>query len=279
MTRRLDLPAHAESAPPDSITFIGNATVLLRLNGITLLTDPNFLHAGDHAHLGYGMTSERLKDPAIDFHALPPFDAVLLSHYHGDHFDQFVERKLPCETRIVTTVQAARTLAAKGFSAVEALTTWESLLLHKAGATLTLTALPGRHGPAAIAAALPPVMGSMLAFQRPDDSVFRMYVSGDTLVHAALREIPARFPYIDVALIHLGGTRIMGILVTLDGKGGVAALRLIDPRLAIPIHYEEYTVMKSPLADFTAAVERAGYSGRVRYLERSETYSLENRPQ
>lgn len=41
-----------------SIFFVGAATTVIRYGGFTLLTDPNFLHAGDHAHLGYGLTSE-----------------------------------------------------------------------------------------------------------------------------------------------------------------------------------------------------------------------------
>jgi hypothetical protein len=36
-----------------SVQFIGTATVLLRYGGLTILTDPNFLHKGDHVHLGY----------------------------------------------------------------------------------------------------------------------------------------------------------------------------------------------------------------------------------
>jgi hypothetical protein len=39
------------------IFFVGNVTLLIRYAGSTILTDPNSLHAGDHAHLGYGLTS------------------------------------------------------------------------------------------------------------------------------------------------------------------------------------------------------------------------------
>lgn len=46
------------------------------------MTDPNFLHAGDHVHLGPGVTATRVKDPAVDLHDLPGIDVVLLSHYH-----------------------------------------------------------------------------------------------------------------------------------------------------------------------------------------------------
>src|SRR3546814_1853301 len=48
----------------------------------------------------------------------------------------------------------------------------------------------------------------------------RIYVSGDTLLHDQLHEIPRRYPDIDLALVHLGGTRILGILLTMDGEQG-----------------------------------------------------------
>jgi hypothetical protein len=35
-----------------SVYFVGTATVLIRYAGFTVLTDPNFLHQGDHVHLG-----------------------------------------------------------------------------------------------------------------------------------------------------------------------------------------------------------------------------------
>src|SRR5215213_2264975 len=89
-----------------SIFFVGTATVILRYAGFTILTDPNFLHAGDHVHLGYGLTSERLTEPAINIEDLPPVDLCVLSHYHGDHFDQLVEEKLDKDLPIVTTKHA-----------------------------------------------------------------------------------------------------------------------------------------------------------------------------
>ena len=40
------------------------------------------LHAGDHAHLGYGLTAKRLTNPAIEIEELPFIDFCVLSHYH-----------------------------------------------------------------------------------------------------------------------------------------------------------------------------------------------------
>jgi len=77
-----------------------------------------------------------------------------------------------------------------------------------------------------------------------------------------------------MCLIHLGGTRIGGILLTMDGRQGVEALRVIAPREAIPIHYDDYTLFKSPLADFRQQAERAGLPVSIHYLTRGETYRL-----
>ncbi|WP_202925251.1 hypothetical protein, partial [Myxacorys almedinensis] len=48
--------------------------------------------------------------------------------------------------------------------------------------------------------------------------------------------------------------------------------QIISPRKAIPIHYNDYTVFKSPLDDFIKAVQDAGLANRVDYLSHGETY-------
>jgi L-ascorbate metabolism protein UlaG (beta-lactamase superfamily) len=94
-------------------------------------------------------------------------------------------------------------------------------------------------------------------------------------MHDELKDIPRRFPDIDLALLHLGGTKILGVLVTMDARQGVEMIRLTNPKKAVPIHYNDYTVFKSPLEDFVRAVEEAGLSDRVAYLCHGETYDFE----
>jgi L-ascorbate metabolism protein UlaG (beta-lactamase superfamily) len=279
--RGLELPptAGAPDFTNGSVQFVGTATVILRYAGFTVLTDPNFLHKGDHVHLGYGLTSQRLTDPAVTLEQLPPIDLVVLSHFHGDHFDQLVQKKLDRNLPIITTPSAARQLASLGFKATRGLATWESMTVSKGSATLKITAMPGRHGPPGINIALPEVMGSVLDFG-PSGSptpTYRMYITGDTLVYDDLKQIPKRYPDIDLALLHLGGTRVMGILVTMDAKQGIEALRIVDPHLAIPIHYDDYDVFKSPLADFQKAVREAGLEAKVKYLAHGEVYRFHGR--
>jgi len=259
-----------------SIFFIGTATMLLRYAGFTILTDPNFLHRGDHVHLGGGLTSARLTNPAIELDQLPEFDLVLLSHLHEDHFDRLVEKKLDKGTTIVTTPEAAIALRHKCFTALEPLHTWETLTVRKGDFMLRITAMPGKHGPGIMNSILPSVMGSMLEFQdTTGKTLVRLYISGDTLLFEDLQQIPQRYPDIDLAMLHLGGTRIFGILLTMDAMQGIEAIKLINARKNIPVHYNDYPVFKSSLEDFKALVAMSNLEDRVHYMEHGDTYTFE----
>ena len=276
-TRQLTLPVTARRADYGlgSIFFVGTATVIIRYAGWTILTDPNFLHQGDHVHLGYGLTSKRRTDPAIEIEELPELDLILLSHLHEDHFDRVAEEKLDHSIPIVSTRHAAKSLKRKGFTATYGLKTWETLTVTKGENTLRISSMPGHHAPGVLRRLLPPVMGSMLEFQSgTTNTVMKMYITGDTLMYDELKEIPRRYPEIDLALLHLGGTRVLGLMVTMDGKQGVEMVKLIDPTIAIPIHYNDYTVFKSPLEDFQSEVRAAGLEHVVRYLRHGETYTF-----
>ncbi|KAL1641012.1 hypothetical protein SLS58_006454 [Diplodia intermedia] len=108
---------------------------------------------------------------------------------------------------------------------------------------------------------------------------YRIYIAGDTLMVDELREIPERYKGrgVDLMLIHLGGTTIPGpklplLMVTMDAKQGVELVRLIDPDLTIPVHYDDYDVFLSPLSDFRKAIDDAGLSSKVVYLDRKDQF-------
>jgi L-ascorbate metabolism protein UlaG (beta-lactamase superfamily) len=277
-------PLGAElAAEIGSIFFVGNATMLLRLAGFTLLTDPNFVPSGTDVPLGYGLSTRRLTDPAITMDDLPELDAVLLSHYHGDHFDQLAEAQLDPLTPILTNPQAATILADKGFFRTTGLETWSTHELRGREGRLRITSLPGRHAPGPLEIALPDVMGSLLEVwrERPSDGGsapggpdLRLYITGDTIYYEGLREIPERSGTIDLALVHLGGTRVMGVTVTMDADQGVELLRTVRPGRAAAIHYDDYEAFKSPIEDFVAKARDAGLGDTVRVLQRGETIAL-----
>jgi L-ascorbate metabolism protein UlaG (beta-lactamase superfamily) len=262
-----------------SLTFLGTATTLVEYGGLTVLTDPNFLHKGDYAYLGKGLVSRRRTEPAMQVADLPRLDAIVLSHLHGDHFDRVAREGLARDVLILTTPASARKLRTWGFGKAVGLGTWQSYELRSpAGDVLKVTATPGRHARGPLQALLPPVMGSVWEWTPTAAAPLSMYVTGDTLVIDDLREIPRRHPSLDLGLWHLGGTRIpgvlgLGVLVTMDGKQGADLLQVVHPRVTVPIHYDDYGVFTSPLQDFLDEVERRGIPG-VRPLRRGEQLPL-----
>ena len=262
--------------PEGSLTFVGNATTLIRCAGFTVLTDPNFLHRGQRAHLGYGLTSKRLTDPAVEVDDLPRLDAVVLSHLHGDHFDRVARRGLATDVPVVTTRHAARWLRRWGFRRACGMGTWDRWSVRNAdGGELRVFSLPGRHAFGALGLLLPPVMGSLLEFrEEPGAPAYRVYLTGDTLVHEQLREIARRHPDLDLGVLHLGGTKVLGVTVTMDARQGVDLLEMVPVPHAVPVHFDDYPVFRSPLSDFRAEVERRRPPAQLHYPERGQALPL-----
>jgi L-ascorbate metabolism protein UlaG (beta-lactamase superfamily) len=277
----------AESGDDVTLTFGGNATMLLRIGAFTLLTDPNFLHRGQKAYLGYGLRAKRLTEPALQPTQLPALDGILLSHMHGDHWDRIATKSLPKETPVITTPEAAKCLSERGFTGTADLQAWQTHEFTRGADTLRITSVPGVHGPGPLARALPQVMGSVVELVRGgttgSDDVsrsqvsWRGYISGDTLYRPFLGEVLERCGPLDVLIPHLGGTRALGLTVTMDGRQGADLVELLKPPVTVPVHYDDYDRFKSPLGDFVSEVARRRLPGELRPVQRGETISLRGR--
>lgn len=258
-----------------TLQFIGTATSLVRLRAFTVLTDPNFLHRGQRAYLGRGLSSKRLTDPALTTRELPELDAVVLSHLHGDHFDRVARRELATDLPIITTPHASKRLRAWGFGEAVPMSTWDSTVLDRDGEQLTVHSTPGEHTPGWASFLLPPVMGSVLEHTAPKaDRPLRVYITGDTLYRPWLREVVDRFGPIDAMIIHLGGTRVLGMLVTMDADQGAALVDLLRPGVTVPVHHEDYPVFSSPLGDFIERWRRDPLPGELRTVAPGERVRL-----
>ncbi len=87
--------------------WLGHSTVLLKIDGFTILTDPVL---GNRVGVNLGPVTvglKRLIAPALRISQLPHIDLVLLSHAHMDHFDVATLRGL--QNRGTTVVTAAKT--------------------------------------------------------------------------------------------------------------------------------------------------------------------------
>lgn len=147
---RLDPPVKARFAPDLAgwekhdlaAVWIGHATVLLRVGGITILTDPVF-----SARVGVGlglMTAgpKRFVAPALSIRQLPRIDLILISHAHFDHLDRPSLARLPKRTPVVTARQTADLIRDVGYRDVREIDWGESI---PATPRVKITALPVSH--------------------------------------------------------------------------------------------------------------------------------------
>jgi L-ascorbate metabolism protein UlaG (beta-lactamase superfamily) len=110
--------------PDDGLhaAWLGHSTVLLKVDGVVLLTDPVF---STRVGLNFGPMTiglKRLVEPALTMPQLPVPDLILLSHAHMDHFDIPSLRVLESQgTQVVTAAHTDDLLRVKRYGAVHEL--------------------------------------------------------------------------------------------------------------------------------------------------------------
>lgn len=115
------------------ITWIGHATFLIKLGGLTIVTDPVWAEK-----MAF---QPRLSPPGVPLADMPEIDAVLISHGHYDHLDIPSLRKLKGDPQLLVPEGLAAMLRRKGFKRVTELAWWQSTAL----ADVRFTFVPAQH--------------------------------------------------------------------------------------------------------------------------------------
>ena len=248
------------------LTHIGGPTVLIEVAGWRLLTDPTFDPPGRSYRFGWGTGSRKLAGPSVGAGELGPIDAVLLTHdHHDDNLDPAGRALLPSAGTVVTTSAGARRL---GGNAV-GLSDWQSHVLSGEGkGSIEIVATPCRHGPPGFQPIVGQVIGFALRWEGQEHGL--LWITGDTVLYDGVREVPRRLR-IGTALVHLGGVRfpVTGPLrYTLTAAEAIELLGLVQPRTAIPIHYEGWKHFREGRGAIEAALARAPdeVRSRVRWV-------------
>lgn len=172
---------------PARLTWIGHASWLVQLDGVSLLIDPIFSHS-----LGPGVS--RHVPPALTPEQLPRIDAQLITHNHRDHLD------MPSVRRVGSPVVAGNgtgpLLARQGLECAE-LGWWETTRV----GDVTVHFVPSQHwSRRGLSDTNDMLWGGFVI----EGSRSRVYHSGDTAYFDGFVEIGRRLGPIDAALLPIG---------------------------------------------------------------------------
>ena len=244
------------------MTWLGHATVLLELDGVRLLTDPVLRNR-------IGPLVRIQSSGPID--ALGPVDCVLLSHLHADHADLPSLRRVAGLVPLLAPHPAGKWLAHHGLRGVQELRPGSEASI----AGLTVTATEATHdrrrrplGPAA------DPIGYVVRGSRS------IYFAGDTDLFKAMAELRGS---ITVALLPVWGWGARLGPGHLDPQRAATAASLIDPAVAIPIHWGTFALGRParrpadpqrPAREFTRFMQEFAPAVEVRVLAPGERTEL-----
>ncbi len=176
--------ASYESAPL-AASWIGHATVLLRIGGLWAITDPVFSHRIGLKLGPLTLGVERLRPPNLRPEALPPLDLILISHAHFDHLDKPSLRQLVRDSTTVITSRNTARLIPRGFGRVREVHWDQSVQV----GPVTIHALRPRHWGARTAWDRHRGYNSYLLEVRGGAAPARVLYAGDTAYTRAFERV------------------------------------------------------------------------------------------
>ena len=203
------------SEEANRIGWLGHATTLIEVDGAALLTDPLLHRRTAHLH--------RVVPPLPA--ELPPIAAVLLSHVHWDHLDVRSLRRVGTSVRMIVPRGVAKLLLRKGFADVVEVDEGDEVRVGEVVVRATHADHDADRGPFGTHA---PSLGFLVAGTR------RVYFAGDTDV---FDDMALLADGLDVALLPVSGWGPTVPAGHMDAARAAEALRLLQPRIAIPIHW------------------------------------------
>jgi N-acyl-phosphatidylethanolamine-hydrolysing phospholipase D len=263
ITRQLRTPTGAAPLVPfdrealqhnPGITWIGHATFLVRLDGVTFLTDPIFSDRASPFSFG---GPRRFVPPGVPLDELPPLDFVIISHDHYDHTDEPTIRALAARgTRFVVPLRLGEVVREAGGEAIEL--DWGGTI-EVAG--VKIHCVPAQHFSGRWLDDRDRRLWAGFVVEGPTT---RFFHAGDTGYFDGFREIGERFGPIDVAAIPIGAYEPLAMMrfVHLTPEDAVQVAFDVRAQRVVPMHYGTFELTDEPFDEpprrFRREAERRG---------------------
>jgi L-ascorbate metabolism protein UlaG (beta-lactamase superfamily) len=226
------LPMHDPRA-----TWLGHSSVLVEIDGATLLTDPVWGRRASPSQLA---GPKRFQPAAVPLKQLPRLDAVLLSHDHYDHLCMpTVQALARTGVPFVTSLGVGAHLESFGVrpELITELDWWQSHRL--TGTGIEITATPSQHFSGRGLKDRNATLWSGLAVQ---GERHRVFFSGDTGLTDAYAEIRQRLGPFDLVMLEVGAFHPAWGDIHLGPGNALQALQWLGGGAFLPIHWGTFSL-------------------------------------
>ncbi|WP_307865398.1 MBL fold metallo-hydrolase [Streptomyces montanisoli] len=239
-----------------SVTWAGHASWIVRIAGLTILTDPVWSRR-------ILATPARVTPVGVRWEDLPPIDAVVISHNHYDHLDTPTLRRLPRHTPLFVPAGLGRWCRRRRFARVTELDWWEGAELRGAGGrTVRFDFVPAHHwSKRSLTDTCRSLWGGWVI---SDSDGARVHFAGDSGYGDWFAQIGRRHPGIDVALLPIGAYEPRWWLRAehMDPEEAVQACQDLGAARMAPMHWATFVLSSEPVLEpltrVRAAWERTG---------------------
>jgi len=218
--------------------WVGHSTVLLSIDGFTILTDPVF-STRIGVRLGpVTVGLKRLVAPAAALKTIPRPDLILLSHAHMDHFDVPTLRRLEHrETAVVTAANTSDLLRVLRYGSVRELKWNETARVGPA----TIRAIEVNHWGARMRSDTHRSYNGYLI----EAGRFRVLFAGDTAYTDSFQSVRSSRP-VDLAIMPIGAYDPW-IRVHCNPEQALAMANHAGAEFVLPVHHRTFELSSEPL--------------------------------